>query len=113
MGEVWCMMLWEMRANLIRKLGADAGNHLALQLITDGMRFSPPNPNFVQARDAILLADRILSNDADAPEIWEAFSKRGLGYDATAPYSYTTAGVQTSYSPAPRVGGGRGDHPGR
>ena len=100
-GEVWCMMLWELRANLIAKLGGDAGNRLALQLVADGLRFSPPNPNFVQARDAILLADRILSNDADAPEIWSAFAKRGLGYGATAPYSYTTAGVQESYSAAP------------
>ena len=102
-GEVWCMMLWELRANLIAKFGGDAGNRLALQLVTDGLRFSPPNPNFVQARDAILLADRILSNDEDAPEIWAAFAKRGLGYDATAPDGYTSAGVQESFSPAPAL----------
>ncbi len=102
-GEVWCMMLWEMRANLVHKLGGQAGNQRALQLVTDGMRFAPPNPNFVQARDAILLADRISSNDADAPEIWAAFSKRGLGYDAVAPYSYTSTGVQESYSSAPAL----------
>ncbi|MEJ0089785.1 MAG: M36 family metallopeptidase [Limisphaerales bacterium] len=102
-GEIWCIMLWEMRAALIHKLGAEAGNRLALQLVTDGMRLSPPNPNFVQARNAILLADRILSNDAEAPEIWAAFSKRGLGYDAKAPYSYTTAGVQESFSSAPAL----------
>ena len=102
-GEVWCAMLWELRANLIHKLGGDAGNRLALQLVAEGLRFSPPNPNFVQARDAILLADRILSNNANAPEIWAAFAKRGLGYDATAPYSYTSAGVKESFSRAPAL----------
>jgi hypothetical protein len=95
-GEVWCMMLWEMRANLIRKLGPDAGYVLALQLVTDGLKLSPPNPNFVQARDAILLADRMMSGGANATEIWSAFAKRGLGFNAKAPESYTTTGAQES-----------------
>ena len=95
-GEVWCMMLWEMRANLIRKLGPEPGNNLALQLVTDGLKLSPPNPNFVQARDAILLADRMWSGGANATEIWSAFAKRGLGFNAKAPESYTTSGAQES-----------------
>jgi len=33
-------------------LGYAAGNQLVLQLVTDGMKLSPANPNFVQARDA-------------------------------------------------------------
>ncbi len=95
-GEVWCMMLWEMRANLIRKLGPAAGNQLALQLVTDGLKLSPPNPNFVQARDAILLADRMWSGGTNSAEIWSAFAKRGLGFNAKAPESYTTSGAQES-----------------
>ena len=102
-GEVWCMMLWEMRANLIRKLGPEAGNNLALQLVTDGLKLSPPNPNFVQARDAILLADRMWSGGANAPEIWSVFAKRGLGFNAKAPESYTTAGAQESYDLMPAL----------
>ena len=102
-GEVWCTMLWEMRSNLIHKYGGEAGNNLSLQLVTDGLRLSPPNPTFVQARDAILLADQMLANGADTPEIWAAFSKRGLGYSAMAPNSYTTTGVQESYTPAPAL----------
>ena len=58
MGEVWCVTLWDARANLIRRYGSTAGNQLMLQLVTDGMALSPPNPNFLQARDAILLARR-------------------------------------------------------
>jgi VCBS repeat-containing protein len=102
-GEVWCMMLWEMRANLIRKHGPEAGNNLALQLVTDGLKLSPPNPNFVQARDAILLADRMWSGGANAPEIWSAFAKRGLGFNAKAPESYTTAGAQESHDLMPAL----------
>ena len=102
-GEVWCMMLWEMRANLIRKHGPEAGNSLVLQLVTDGLKLSPPNPNFVQARDAILLADRMWSGGADAAEIWSAFAKRGLGFNAKAPESYTTSGVQESYDLMPAL----------
>jgi hypothetical protein len=102
-GEVWCMMLWEMRANLIRKHGPEAGNNLALQLVTDGLKLSPPNPNFVQARDAILLADRMWSGGANAPEIWSAFAKRGLGFNAKASESYTTAGAQESHDLMPAL----------
>lgn len=84
-GEVWCTMLWELRANLIKNHGPEQGNSLALQLVTDGLKLCPPNPNFVQARDAILLADRLLTGGANAAEIWAAFTKRGLGHGAKAP----------------------------
>jgi hypothetical protein len=93
-GEVWCSMLWEVRAALVQKYGATAGNGLTLQLVTDGLKLTPANPNFVQARDAILLADRIYSGGTNAPEIWAAFAKRGLGYNARVPESATSTGTQ-------------------
>ena len=96
-------MLWEMRANLIRKLGPEAGNNLALQLVTDGLKLSPPNPNFVQARDAILLAERMWSGGTNSAEIWSAFAKRGLGFNAKAPESYTTSGAQESHDLMPAL----------
>jgi choice-of-anchor A domain-containing protein len=102
-GEVWCVTLWELRANLIRKHGHEQGNGLALMLVTEGMRLSPQNPTYVQARDAVLLADRMLSDGADAPEIWAAFAKRGLGHGAKAPYSYTTSGIRASREPPPAL----------
>ncbi len=64
MGEVWCVTLWEARANLINKLGYSAGNQLILQLVTDGMNLSPANPNYLQARDAIIQAD-LVSNGGE------------------------------------------------
>ena len=44
MGEVWCVTLWDARANLISKCGWTNGNWLMLQLVTDAMNLSPPNP---------------------------------------------------------------------
>lgn len=97
MGEVWCMTLWEARANLIAKYGFAIGNPLSLQLVTDGMNLSPANPNFLQARNAILQADIVANGGADLPVLWAAFAKRGMGYSATSPSSSTTVGLVEAY----------------
>ena len=99
-GEVWCAMLWEARANLIQKHGFTTGNPLILRIVMDGMKLSPPNPNFVQARDAILQAELALTGGANRTELWRAFAKRGLGYYATSPFSSTTTGVHEDFEPS-------------
>ena len=90
-GYVWNTMLWEVYWNLIAKYGynpnvyADwftGGNNLAIQLVTDGMKFQPCGPGFVDGRDAILTADRALTGGANQCEIWRGFAKRGLGTGA-------------------------------
>jgi uncharacterized repeat protein (TIGR01451 family) len=98
-GEVWCVTLWEARANLITKYGFATGNQLILQLVTDGMNLSPVNPNFLQARDAIIQADLVDTGGANRNELWAAFAKRGMGATATSPSSSTTAGVHESFDP--------------
>jgi hypothetical protein len=99
-GEVWCAMLWEARANFIQKHGYATGNELILRIVMDGMKLSPPNPNFVQARDAILQAELALTGGANRTELWRAFAKRGLGYYATSPASSTTTGVHEDFEPS-------------
>jgi hypothetical protein len=96
-GEVWCVTLWQARANLIAKHGAATGNQLVLQLVTDGMKLSPVNPNFVQARDAILQADQVNNAGANLNELWAAFAKRGLGTSAVAPGNTTTTGATEAF----------------
>jgi len=96
-GEVWCSMLWEARALLIAKHGATAGNNLMMQLVIDAMEVDPPNPNFIQARNAILLADAAMTGGANVKELWAAFAKRGLGVNATSPSSTTTVGVEENF----------------
>jgi outer membrane protein assembly factor BamB len=75
--------LWEARANLIAKYGFTNGNELILRLVMDGMKLCPPSPNFLEARDAILLADRAYPGADNWDELWAAFAKRGMGMNAT------------------------------
>ncbi len=88
-GSTFAAMLWEMTWALIDQYGFDpdmhsgtGGNNIAMQLVVDGMKLQPCSPGFVDARDAILLAD--LNNNAGANQclIWDAFAKRGLGFSA-------------------------------
>ncbi|KAL7750102.1 hypothetical protein RI367_004617 [Sorochytrium milnesiophthora] len=92
-GEVWAVILLEVYWNLVDKLGFTSdwrsaslahGNTLFLQLVVDGLKLQPCRPSFTQARDAILQADRVLTNGQHACDIWRAFAKRGLGTKAKA-----------------------------
>ncbi len=81
-GEVWCMMLLEVRARLITRMGFAAGNQRMLQITTDGMKLTPSSPNFIQARNAIIQADQNAFGGADLADIWGGFAVRGAGFGA-------------------------------
>ena len=81
-GEIWCATLWDLRALLIKKYGFDEGQKQSLQLVIDGMKLTPVEPNFLEARDAILLADKVNNNGSNQCLLWQAFAKRGLGFSA-------------------------------
>ena len=94
-GEVWASALWDLNWILINKHGfdqniedgyspGDGGNALALRLIMDGLKLQPANPTFLDARDAILQADILLTAGANQDEIWRAFARRGMGFSAVA-----------------------------
>ncbi len=92
-GFVWATMLWDLAWDLMDRDGIDSdltnglneskGNVKALRLVIDGMKLQPCNPGFVEARDAILAADRIRYSGANQGLIWRAFAKRGVGKSAT------------------------------
>lgn len=95
-GETWATMLYEVMWNLIDKHGKNDtpvpvlengvptdGKYLAMKLVMDGMALQPCNPNYIQARDAILDADTALTKGDNQCEIWTAFAKRGLGEGAS------------------------------
>jgi uncharacterized repeat protein (TIGR01451 family) len=91
-GEIWANTLWQMRANIIADpAGANGdvptGNVTALRLVTNGLKMTPIDPTFVDARDALLDADCAASTCANEKSIWSAFAKRGLGYRAETPYN--------------------------
>ena len=88
-GTVWASIVWEVYWNLVDKHGFDSdlyngtgGNNLAIQLVVDGLKLQPCNPTFVDARDAILLADQQNNGGANECELWRGFAKRGLGVNA-------------------------------
>jgi len=111
-GEVWCLALWECRANLIDRYGSD-GNETMLQLVVDGMKLTPENPTFVEARDAIFQADLVNGGGTNQLALWRGFAKRGLGYGASVPSASSTAGIVESFElpfdVAPRVAESAGD----
>jgi hypothetical protein len=91
-GELWCTMLNEVYWNLVDKLGFSSnwhdskqvkGNIVAMQAIIGGLAIQPCNPDFINARDAIIQAEMNYYGGSHACEIWKAFAKRGMGVDAT------------------------------
>lgn len=58
------------------------GNTLLLQLLLDGMKMQPCSPGFIEARDAIIEADKVLTGGENLCDLWEGFATRGLGVNA-------------------------------
>jgi len=90
-GEIWATMLWDLHWKMAEKYGynsdvtasATSGSAKVLQLVMDGLKLQPCNPNFVSGRDAILQADQ-LAGGVDNCLIWNVFARRGLGLNASA-----------------------------
>ncbi|KAL5351664.1 hypothetical protein ACLOAV_003524 [Pseudogymnoascus australis] len=95
-GTVWATTLYEVLWNLIDKHGNTEerkptfegkvptdGRYLTMKLVLDAMALQPCSPTFVQARDAIIDADKALTGGENVCELWTAFAKRGLGEGAS------------------------------
>jgi hypothetical protein len=65
-----------------KKRGKIHGNSLMLQLVIDGMKLQPCYPSMVDARDAIIQADKQWFKGRHACALWKGFAKRGLGHGA-------------------------------
>nr|MBP6214282.1 M36 family metallopeptidase [Pyrinomonadaceae bacterium] len=93
-GEIWSSALWEVRGRLIDIHGAVEGNRRVLQYVTDAMKLAPLNPNFLQARDAVITAAAAI-DAGDVVLVREGFRRRGMGFSAsiqtTTPASVTEA----------------------
>lgn len=94
-GEIWCNTLLEMRALLIRKYGFQEGQRQSIQLVVDGLKLTPNSPTFLDARDAIMAADKVNNGGANQCLIWQAFSKRGMGFSASAIDSSDSSPVES------------------
>jgi extracellular elastinolytic metalloproteinase len=74
-GEIWGETLWDLRT--------EVGSSVAEALVTGGMRGSPPEPTFLQERDAIMDADVALFGGHHMAALWRVFARRGMGTNAT------------------------------
>lgn len=73
-GEIWAETLWDLRDSV--------GIDRARELVTGAMRLSPPNPSFLDMRNAILQEDTA-TGGADQAAIWAVFANRGMGFFAS------------------------------
>ena len=75
-GEIWAQTLWDLRT-------AMAAPNDTLAIVTQAMRISPPEPSFLDMRNAILQADTARFAGAHHATIWSVFARRGMGWDAS------------------------------
>jgi hypothetical protein len=108
-GEIWVQTLWDLRDALIADHGRAAGIARVEQLVTDGMRLAPPEPSFLDMRNAILQAD---ANDApagqDTDTIWDVFAARGMGWFASVDSSSDVEPIE-DFSLPPTLADGKAD----
>ena len=95
-GEVWAATLWDLRTQL--------GAAITDRLVSEGMKFTPCSPSFLNARDGILQADQAVNGGANRCMIWTVFARHGMGVSATG-NNGTTHNAATDV-PADCGGGG-------
>jgi extracellular elastinolytic metalloproteinase len=93
-GEVWCAALMMVTRKIRQAMANDQdGYRLGWQIVTDGLKLTPANPSFLDARDAILLAlDQLKNVKKISPEVhakvrraaWDAFAHFGMGVNAAS-----------------------------
>ncbi|MCK9824186.1 M36 family metallopeptidase [Nocardioides cavernae] len=108
-GEIWNGTMWEVRQALVEKYAdrfpyddaalqracADAtatttprpagtcpGNRRWVQLVFDAFLLQQGSTSMLDARDAMLAADRMRFGGEDVDVMWAAFARRGMGVDA-------------------------------
>jgi len=80
-GEVWCNTLLEGRAAISASRGF-VGNQAMMQHVVDGMKLhGAAQPSFLDSRNTILQGD-MASGNVDRTNLWRAFAKRGMGFQA-------------------------------
>lgn len=111
-GEIWNGTQWQVRQALVRKWNAKfpyankslqlrcaqgtatssplpaeqcPGNRRWVQLLFDSFLLQQGATSMLDARDAMLAADRMRFGGANQKVMWDAFAKRGMGEDASVP----------------------------
>jgi len=90
-GSVWCQVLFTVFWDMKDEFGFDpdwykgtGGNNALHKNVVDGNKLQPCNPNFIQARDAIMAADDVNFGGRHKCTMWKGFAARGVGFRATS-----------------------------
>lgn len=89
-GEIWAQTLWDLRTAI--------GPADARRLVTAALRLSPPEPSFIDMRNAILVAAAADPATLRA-KLWSVFAKRGMGFYASATDGSDVAPVENFQTP--------------
>ncbi|KAJ6579478.1 metalloprotease [Mycena vulgaris] len=91
-GTVWANILHNMLATLVDAHGfsktartnayGTEGNVVFMHLFIDALALQPCQPDFIQGRDAIILADHNRYSGTNRCLLWKVFASRGLGVAA-------------------------------
>ncbi len=85
-GQIWAQTMWDIRRDL--------GSSLATSLATRGLELSPPDPSFLDVRNAIIQADLVATGGTNADALWQAFAERGMGFFASTPDGGDTSAIE-------------------
>jgi len=85
-GQVWVAALWDVYTLLNEVYPYDEARSIMTAIMIEGLKLTPPEPSFLEARDAFVLADEFVSSSEHRVAIWNAFARRGIGTEAVAPW---------------------------
>lgn len=85
-GQIWAQTMWDVRRTL--------GSSLAISLATRGLELAPPDPAFLDLRNAIIQADLVATGGANADALWQLFTARGMGFFASSPDGADTTPIE-------------------
>ncbi len=83
-GEMWSGLLWLIRDAYISTYGPADGARRADLLITDALKLTPCNPTMLDARDALILADRLQTQGQMECVIKSIAASRWFGMNASS-----------------------------
>lgn len=141
-GEIWNGTQWDVRQALVKKWNSQypytnkalqlrcaqatatgsplpasrcPGNRRWVQLLFDSFLLQQGATSMLDARDAMLAADRMRFRGQDTKVMWDAFAKRGMGKGASVPDADSGDTVPSFASPASKNGTVtfRGNRPGK
>lgn len=89
--EIYTAAVWR-----LKELMGDARRHELLGYVIDGMNYTPPTPDFEQARDGLLAAVANGPQPADCALVWQAFAQFGLGQGSSASWTHSSVTTRPS-----------------